>query len=260
MNDKNKSSLGRITEYFESKVKRFGYAGVLGVASFNRVYRELMPIQRTRLEVTCAEQFRFLMDRGSIICIGVAYPEHVIDCIGAESAGLPDKETWSVYAREYRELNRVLDMISEKIANRFGGVVVPATIGGLAKKVSNVHEYDEMTISHRVVAENAGLGWRGKNELIINPKYSCALRFASIITTLTLPQSEKLPFKCGSCDACLGVCSFLRNKQKLEDYRENCRRFINSLGLESEVCGKCIIACYRKSMFKDKFRLPSSRR
>lgn len=260
MNDKNESSLGRITEYFESKVKRFGYAGVLGVASFNRVYRELMPIQRTRLEVTCAEQFRFLMDRGSIICIGVAYPEHVIDCIGAESAGLPDKETWSVYAREYRELNRVLDVISEKIANRFGGVVVPATIGGLAKKVSNVHEYDEMTISHRVVAENAGLGWRGKNELIINPKYSCALRFASIITTLTLPQSEKLPFKCGSCDACLGVCSFLRNKQKLEDYRENCRRFINSLRLESEVCGKCIIACYRKSMFKDKFRLPSSRR
>jgi len=258
MASEKESNLKRIREYFQSELKRTGYTGVLGVASFRAVCLELMPLQRTRLEELCKEQLQKLMERGSIVCIGIAYPDHVIDCIGVESGGAPDKNAWNRYARAYRDLNKVLDMISKKIADRFGGVAIPATIGGLAKKVGNVKEYDEMTISHRVVAENAGLGWRGKNELIINQRYSCALRFASILTGLPLPHAEKLPLMCGECEACLDVCPFLRNKQKLKDYRENCRRFISALGLEDEVCGKCILACCRHGIFKDQFRLPWS--
>jgi len=257
MVNKKESNIGRIREHFLRELEQVGYAGVLGVASFGTVHRELMPVQGRRLEELCGDQFQVYMERGSVICIGLAYPGHVIGCIGAESGGVPDKNTWNVYARAYREMNGVLNMISMKIADRFGGVAVPATIGGLTKKVENVNEYDEMTISHRVVAENAGLGWRGRNELIINQEYGCALRFASVITSLPLPCSEKLPFMCGGCEACLEVCSFLKNKRMLRDYRENCRRFINALGLEEEVCGKCILACLRQSIFKDQFRLPS---
>jgi len=258
MVDEKESNIARIKEHFLRELEQVGYAGVLGVASFGTVYRELMPVQGRRLEELCGDEFQVHMERGSIICIGTAYPDHVIDCIGAESGGAPDKNTWNVYARAYREMNGVLNMISMKVAGRFGGSAIPATLGGLAKEVDNVNEYDKMTISHRVVAENAGLGWRGRNELVINQRYGCALRFASVITSLPLPYSEKLPFMCGGCGACLEVCSFLRNKRKLKDYRENCRRFINALGLEEEVCGKCISACLRRGIFKDQFRLPSS--
>jgi hypothetical protein len=48
---------------------------------------------------------------------------------------------------------------------------------------------------------------------------------------------------------------FLANKDRLENYREQCRRYIVSLGLEHEVCGKCIKACYRGSVHRDAFRL-----
>ncbi|MBO3803114.1 MAG: hypothetical protein JTT11_04455, partial [Candidatus Brockarchaeota archaeon] len=55
--------------------------------------------------------------------------------------------------------------------------------------------------------------------------------------------------------ACLDACSILKNKDRLEDYRENCRLFIKSLGLEQEVCGKCVAACYRKGAFEGRFKL-----
>jgi epoxyqueuosine reductase len=112
-----------------------------------------------------------------------------------------------------------------------------------------------MTVSHRVVAENAGLGWRGKNELIVNEKFSCALRFASVVTSLPLSHGEKIKASCGECKACLEACAYLGNKEKLENYREDCRRYIVKLGLEREVCGKCIKACYRHSTFSDRFTL-----
>lgn len=256
MGDEKESNLRGVEECFQSELRQVGCAGVLGVARFGAVCRELIPVQRARLDETCGERFEDLKERGSIICIGIAYPEHVIDCIGAESGGVPDKDAWNVYAGAYRELNRALDTISGRIADRLGGVAIPATVGGLTT-VGNVKEYDEMTVSHRVVAENAGLGWRGKNELIINQEYGCALRFASIVTSVRLPHGEKVPSACGECAACLEVCSFLRNKRKLKDYRENCRRFIDALGLEEKVCGKCILACHRLGLLKDKFRLPS---
>ncbi len=257
MGDEKESNLRRVEECFRSELRQLGYAGVLGVASFGAVYRELVPVQRARLEETCGARFEGLKERGSIVCIGIAYSDRSIDCIGAESGGVPDRDTWNVYARAYGELNRVLDIISSRIVDRFGGVAIPATVGGLTK-VGNVREYDEMTVSHRVVAENAGLGWRGKNELIINQEYGCALRFASIVASVPLPHGEKVPSACGECTACVEVCSFLRNKRRLVDYRENCRRFINALGLEEQVCGKCILACHRLGLFKDKFRLPTS--
>jgi epoxyqueuosine reductase QueG len=89
----------------------------------------------------------------------------------------------------------------------------------------------------------------------VNGKFSCALRFASVVTSLPLSHGEKIKGSCGECEACLEACVFLRNKEKLENYRESCRRYIAKLGLEKEVCGKCIKACYRHSAFSHVFTL-----
>jgi len=248
----------RIKGYFEGKLAKIGYDGVFGVAGFEKVYRDLMPIQRSKLEDICRDQFHNLMKNGSIICVGIAYPERVIDCIGVMSGDTIDTDTWNIYAREYQELNKLLNTISKCIADRFGGIPMLATMEGVADKVTSVEDYYGMTVSHRVIAENAGLGWRGKNELIVNKNYSCTLRFASIITDLPLTQGEKVETSCGACNACLEVCPFLRNKERLKNYRENCRRYIMGLmglGLVDEVCGRCIKACYRDSIFKDTFKL-----
>jgi epoxyqueuosine reductase len=244
----------RLKSHFCRELAEIGYDGVVGVASFKKVLNDLMPVQRSRLEGFCDDQVQNLIRNGSIICIGIAYPERAIDCIDVRlSDGTVDKDAWNVYAREYHTINRCLNTISASIADVFGGTRIPATVEGTA--VKSVEEYYGMTVSHRVVAENAGLGWRGKNELIVDGKFSCALRFASVVTSLPLSHGERIKGSCGECEACLEACAFLRNKEKLENYRESCRRYIAKLGLEKEVCGKCIKACYRHSTFSRGFTL-----
>ena len=241
-----------IKNFFERELAKAGYVGVFGVASFKAVYCDLMPIQKGKLKDICGNRFYDYMKNGSIICIGIAFPEYAIDCIGTDIA------KWNIYAKEYQKINRLLNSLSMRIAEKFGGIPIPATIEGDVCKVTHVEEYYEMTVSHRVIAENAGLGWRGKNELIVNKNYSCALRFASIITDLPLIHGKKVENSCGTCAACLEICSFLKNKEKLKNYRENCRRYMNQLmesGLLDGVCGKCIKACYRYSIFRDSFKL-----
>jgi epoxyqueuosine reductase QueG len=109
-------------------------------------------------------------------------------------------------------------------------------------------------VSHRVAAEQSGVGWRGKNELIVNPRFSCAVRLASVLTTLPLRRTPTT-MGCGDCHACLDACAILRNKEKLRNYREQCRLYLVSLGLVSDVCGKCVKACYRESIHRDQFKL-----
>jgi len=141
------------------------------------------------------------------------------------------------------------------MAERIGGISIPATAAGIATEIEHVEKYYPLVVSHRVAAELSGVGWRGKNELIVNPKYSCAIRLASIITDMPLERTEPLQDGCGDCTVCLDACPFLANKDRLENYREQCRRYIVSLGLEHEVCGKCIKACYMESVNRDAFQL-----
>jgi len=253
---KKRQNFQNVKSFFNEELAKIGYNGVIGVAEFKKVYEDLMPIQKSKLQNTCGSQFQNLIKNGSIICIGIAYPEHIIDCINVKlSNRTVNKSAWNIYAREYNKLNKLLNITSKNIADNFGGISIPATVEGMISEVKDVEDYYGMTVSHRVVAENAGLGWRGKNELIVNGKFSCAIRFASIITSLPLIHGKKVKTSCGECKACLEVCSFLKNKDKLENFRENCRRYMIKLGLEDEVCGKCIKACYRQSIFSNKFKL-----
>jgi epoxyqueuosine reductase QueG len=248
-------NLERLSFYFNKELGKMNYEGLIGVAAFNYIYNDLMPVQRDRLMDLTGGRVRALLEGGSVVCIGIAYPQYAIDSINVLVDGVVDKGRWNIYAREYQEINERLDALAESIANRCEGRAIAATLGGLVGKVAHVKEYYPLTISHRVVAENAGLGWRGKNELIVNERYGCAIRFASIITELPLPHGRRPESRCGACRACLEACALLKNKEGLVDYRESCRKFIQSLALEHEVCGKCIAACHRRGAFKDIFAL-----
>jgi len=76
---------------------------------------------------------------------------------------------------------------------------------------------------------------------VVAPEAGPALRFATIfIPRLLLPDDKHLP-GCDDCNACLEVCPILRPE---EGYRERCRRRLDALGLEDEVCGICVRACW----------------
>ena len=250
-----KGNLQYIRTVFAEESSRHVLKGVLGVAPFGSVFRALMPVQRRRLEELCGGDLQDLMRWGSVISIAYAYPEYVIDAIALRSGDGYDKESWNIYAREYRRLNQALNATAERLAEETDGTAIPATIEGFAGEIRHVEDYYGTAVSHRVAAQQAGIGWRGSNELIVNIRYSCAIRLASVITVLHLERTAPSEGSCGSCHACLDACPFLRFKDSLDNYREQCRRYIIALGLDDEVCGRCIKACYRDGIHRGQFKL-----
>jgi len=235
---------------------RRGLRGVMGVSPFEPVRDTLLPTQKEKLGEIAGQSLEKLVKHGSVISIAFAYPAYAIEAIAVGSEGRWDIDRWQVYARAYARLNAALNDTSRKIADAIGGIAIPATVEwGKASKVATVEDYYTDRVSHRVAAERSGVGWRGKHELIVNPLYGPAIRLASVLTTIPITRTPQLPDGCEGCRACLDACTFLANKERLTNYREQCRRYINHLALEDEVCGKCIKACVSSGIHAGEFRL-----
>jgi len=254
-NQKNEKVINtnEIRQYFFNYLNKVNYKGTFGVAKFSSVYNDLMPVQQDNIKGKLKEQFNEFMDTGSIISLGIFYTPEIIDCINVEENGKIDMDRWNLYSDEYEHLNIMLKEKSKEIADNFNGIAYPPTTETPAEKIKNVKDYYQNTISHRLVAEYAGIGWRGKNELIITEDSGPTLRLTSILINIPMLQGSKIESKCGECTACLDICPFLNNKANLQDYREKCRKFIFSFGLKHDVCGKCIRACFRDSIFRKQF-------
>lgn len=67
---------------------------------------------------------------------------------------------------------------------------------------------DSTPILEKALAVQAGLGWFGKNTLLIHRKFGTFTLLSGVLTTLELPHTGKslrLP-RCGSCSKCLDAC------------------------------------------------------
>jgi epoxyqueuosine reductase QueG len=246
-----KKNTHEIKEYFYNFLNQEKYKGIFGIANFSKVYTHLISDQQNKLKEYVGIHFPDYINAGSIISVGIFYHPETISYINIKKNGTIDKEKWNLYSDEYDHLNKILNEISSKIAEKFNGIPIPPTTNTPSKEVKYVSDFFPKTISHRVVAEFAGIGWRGKSELLITEQFGSGVRFASIIINKLLLQGNRMESKCGDCTACLDVCPVLQNKSVLEDYRENCRLYLLQLGLNHDVCGKCIKVCVQRKLNKN---------
>jgi epoxyqueuosine reductase QueG len=207
-------------------------------------------MQQKGLESICEEHLKAFLDSGSVISVAAFHTETAIKSIDARKAGKTDYEQWNFYADEYNRLNMVLNDICFKLAKMLDGIPLKATLE-LGKRVRSVEEYYPLAmISHRVAAEHAGVGFRGKHELIVTKQNGPALRLNSVITAEELDKDERMASLCGDCRACLDSCRILQKKNELSNYRQQCMERINGLGLRHAVCGVCLRACYENGNWR----------
>lgn len=71
-------------------------------------------------------------------------------------------------------------------------------------EVRAVIEHD---LDQKACAILAGLGWRGKNTLVVNKKYGTHLRFDTVVTDLAFSEySSIVENECGECNLCVKAC------------------------------------------------------
>ncbi len=65
---------------------------------------------------------------------------------------------------------------------------------------------DTSPVMEKVWAERAGLGWIGKNGLLIAPPFGSWVLLGTIITDAEIAPDPPVVPRCGSCEACLPAC------------------------------------------------------
>jgi epoxyqueuosine reductase len=65
---------------------------------------------------------------------------------------------------------------------------------------------DDNRLVDRAAAVRAGLGWWGKNTMVLAPRFGPWLLFGSVVTNAVLEPDQPMGRDCGSCEACLPAC------------------------------------------------------
>ncbi|MDZ7373762.1 MAG: hypothetical protein ONB23_07300 [candidate division KSB1 bacterium] len=179
-----------------------------------------------------------LRDLKYAIALGVRLSRAVLD-------GLVNGPTL-LYKWHYRQANVQLD----KIAFQLAAAIQERGYRAIPIAASQTIDWQRQIghLSHRHVAAASGLGWIGRNNLLVTPQYGAQVRLVTILTSMPLPQGEALPFGCGECRACIPACPVGALGEGPEHWNfTECFRLLDSFarkgGIGLHICGLCVKAC-----------------
>ncbi|MDV3426772.1 MAG: tRNA epoxyqueuosine(34) reductase QueG [Bacillota bacterium] len=207
----SKSAL--ISEYIKGLgLSEFGFTRV-------RYFEDLVPYLNKRIEKI--NQFEesdmekrvnpgLYLKEGRLI-ISIAFPYFFGDTMGDYH--------FSLYSRG-RDYHAVLSDYLDKICSYIKG------LGGEA-----VYFTDSNSLPERYIAKASGVGFIGRNSLVINKRYGSYIFLGEILTDLELEETKIISQDCGSCRKCIDACpssaikkdnfnlciSFLTQKKEIED-------------------------------------------
>jgi epoxyqueuosine reductase len=155
----------------------------------------------------------------SIIVVGMNYYADEDEGPGTPEA-TPDRAIFARYARgdDYHDvltarLRLLLDFLKTETGEGADGRVY----------------VDAGPLLEREVARRAGLGWFGKNTMLINTRRGSYFFLGEIVTNVALDFDEPAVGGCGTCTRCLDACP---TGAITEPYRIDARRCLSYLTIE----------------------------
>lgn len=183
------------------------------------------------------------------ISVGIKIPQEIVK-------GIYDGPT-AEYYQAYTNINSSLNEIVRKGAaflQSKGFKAQAQTTDSVVTQSDN-----RTTLPHKTIALRAGLGWIGKNNLLITRQYGGAVRLSAILTDAPLTPAAQLHHSlCGDCAVCFTVCpahSIKGNNWEAGMDRDDmidmraCEAMANQLSgrnfgkPDATICGLCFAMC-----------------
>ncbi|MBQ0010704.1 MAG: epoxyqueuosine reductase [Ruminococcus sp.] len=111
------------------------------------------------------------------------------------------------YFQHYRITNTKLDLLALDAVDFIESAGYRALPIAASQSTSEDKEAYRGLFSHKIGAVLSGLGFVGKNGLLITPEYGSKIRLCTVLTDMPLaPLRERIENGCGDCTACRDAC------------------------------------------------------
>ncbi len=180
-------------------------------------------------------------DLNKAICVGVRLSNKILNDI-------KDVPT-QLYFHHYKTANFFLDQLTFKLSNfiqRKGALALPIA-------ASQIVDWQRQSAhaSHKKLGYLAGLGWIGRNNLLVSPKFGAQFRLATVFTNLKIKLDKSLDKDCDDCYDCISVCPVNAIKKNKEDFAymlcfEKLKEFQKANIVGQYICGICVRECQMK--------------
>lgn len=154
------------------------------------------------------------------------------------------------YVREYRRVNHILDATAEALEKELCAMGVDA----VRIPASKVVDWEKLRghLPHKLIARYAGLGWIGRNILLVNSDFGARVRYVTVLTDAAIPPDSPTDEDCDECYRCVAVCPAGAAAKDPADFDlqacfSKLVEFNERLDEPHYICGLCVKACRGKT-------------
>jgi epoxyqueuosine reductase len=159
------------------------------------------------------------------------------------------EEPTRLYFHHYRVVNASLDQIALQVSRyiqKKGYLAIPIPASLIVD-----WQNQKAHLSHKKIGYLAGLGWIGRNNLLVNKKLGSQFRLATILTDMPLKVDRPLKKSCGECRVCVKICPSAAIKDNAAEFNhqacfEKLKEFQKKRLVDQYICGLCVKACREK--------------
>ena len=159
----------------------------------SRSYAGRMDYMRRNLEKRI-NPAKLLPGAQSVIVVGLNYAPEKQDSKKQKSFAAGRVANFAQYEDYHQFIKKQLRKLVAFIAERAGN--------GIQFKMC----VDAEPAAERAIAAKAGLGFIGKNHMLINPQLGCQILLGEIVTSLELPADKSIKGDCSNCGKCVRAC------------------------------------------------------
>jgi epoxyqueuosine reductase QueG len=150
------------------------------------------------------------------------------------------------YLHNYRMTNWLLDQTTTRLTT----AIQNAGYEAMPIPASQIVDWEAQTahLSHKMIALRSGIGWIGRNNLLVHPEYGSKIRLATILTDMPIKTDSPVEQDCGDCKKCIDVCPVKAIKDSHKDWNktaclEKLKYFAKAHNVGQYICGICVKVC-----------------